>query len=171
MVVKKRTSWSFLFLALWSISKFHQRSGSLLELYRHLGKKMRKLTYYLNFKFLILIVWSNLTGSSMCRIPSIMPTNLHCSAGIQSRNSYISEERIYMSLVLVARLMEILRLPIPLSKTFKLTWRNIRWIILEIFILLYHSTYSQGNHAMLKLFYCAMVQYWNGSIVMWFYYV
>ena len=38
MVVKKGTSGSLLFLALWSIRNFHPRSGSLLVLYINMGK-------------------------------------------------------------------------------------------------------------------------------------
>ena len=112
MSVKKSTSGLLLFLALWSIGKFHPRSGSLLVLYRHLGKKMRNLLYFLNLKFLILIVWSNLPGLSMYKVPSIMPTNLHWSTGIKIRNSSVAKQSMDISLVLLARLVEICRLSI-----------------------------------------------------------
>ena len=62
VVLEKVTSGSWMFLDFWSIGKLHPISGSLLVLYRHLGKKMRNLTYSLTLKFLMLIVWNNLPG-------------------------------------------------------------------------------------------------------------
>ena len=130
---EKGKSVSFMSLFLWSNGKFYPISRSLLVLYRNLWGKVRNLTYSLTFKLLMLIVWSNLPGTSMFKSPSIIPTNLHWRSGIKIRNCYVQEKSIGISLVLVARLMEICILSIPLSKTFKLTWRKIRSLILDIF--------------------------------------
>ena len=96
-------------------------------------KNMTKLTYSLTVNVLMLIFWITLPGSSMWKVLSIMPSNLHWVTVIQSRNDHLENQNIYISLVLVARLMEIWRLSIPLSKIIKLAWRKIRWLILDVF--------------------------------------
>ena len=69
IVAKKGTSGSFMFLSLWSIGKFHPRSGILVVLYRHTVNKKIILKHSLTFKFLMLIVWNNLPESSMFKLP------------------------------------------------------------------------------------------------------
>ena len=54
------------------------------------GGKMRELTYNLTMNFLMLIVWINIPGSYMCKMVSIIPTNLHWITGIKSRYNSVS---------------------------------------------------------------------------------
>ena len=101
------TSVAMLILALWSIGKYHPRSVIVLVLYRHLEDNMINLTYSLTVNFLVLVVLDTLHSSPSCKVPSIMPANLNCSTEIQSIDSYVAKQSKDMSLVLVARLVEI----------------------------------------------------------------
>ena len=132
-VVKRGTSWALLLLVPFSIIKFHPKSVSLLVFFRSLKIYMRNLTYYLTVNVLMLVVLNTLPGSSILKVPSMMNSNTNWSTGIHIRNGPLAKQSRDMSLVLVERLMDIFRRSIPFSKTFKLAWRNITWIILEIF--------------------------------------
>ena len=50
----------------------------------------------------MLIFWSTVPGSSMCKVLSIFYANLYCSTGIKSKNGYEDKQSRYMSLILVA---------------------------------------------------------------------
>ena len=106
MVMKNVTSISLLIVSLYLINQFNQISGSLFVLYRKLEKDEK--TYpFLNVNILVLKVWINLPGSSMCKVPSIIPDEFHWSTGVQSIHVSVVKRSRDMSLILVARLINI----------------------------------------------------------------
>ena len=84
MVVKNGTPVSLLFLVLCSSSSNIQYQEARWY-FTDIQEKIRNLTYSLILSFLVLIVCSNLPGSSMCKVPSIMITNLYWSTWIQNK--------------------------------------------------------------------------------------
>ena len=67
-------------------------------------------------KTLMLIVWSNIPGSSMYKMSSIMPSDLHWNTGIQIINGVIVKQIRYMSLVLLTIIVDKCRLSVTLYK-------------------------------------------------------
>ena len=47
----------------------------------------------------MLVFWSDISGSSMCKVPSIIPDNFCSNTGLQSRNSSVAKKIRDMSLV------------------------------------------------------------------------
>ena len=135
-------------LSIMPIGKFYPRSVILLIKYRLLGEDTEKHFYTGTTNFLIIIVWNTLPRSSMHKIPSIMPSGLHCITGIKVRYSFVLLQSRNISLRFLERVMEICAISIPFSKQFKTPWINTTWLLLEIFNSMKCSSYSQVNVAM-----------------------
>ena len=68
----------------------------LFGIVQRFEKNMKNITNYLTVSVLMLIVWNNLPGSSMFKVPSIIPVNLHCSTDIKIINGSVAKKSIYI---------------------------------------------------------------------------